>query len=316
MSASPVRSTAASPLLDPTASMLKARPLRSWQAAQKEAVRARLAAVHCDWCAEWLPERAGAPATVDLEVSEPDGTMVLSSDDIACWSFTEAQRRAAPPALDTLSRSGRDGAQSALQAIGDRMFAFDMASAASAPSATTIAPAVVRAAWVDWLRRLEALWPGLALQPQQTKGTHGTQAPADPWSGMLCVRWTWCGGVWRLGLPHEVVTALLGSEAVAPPAPEPLARRSPKERLDQALAAEPLALRVMLDGAELNLGQLQELRLDDVVPLAHLLDAPALVTAADGTPVCHGWLGQSEGHMAVELAPQTPNVLPLKEKTT
>lgn len=308
MSAPPVFSAKTSALLDPAESVLRARPLRSWQAAQKEAVRTRLAAVYRDWCAEWLPER-GTPATpVDVEVTEPDGTVVIASDETACWSFVETPRSAATPVLGTLSRSGRDGTQSALQAIGDRMFAFDMASASSAPAAPKIAPAVVRAAWADWLRRLDTLWPGFALEPQQPQGTHGTRAPADPWSGVLCVRWTWCGGVWRLGLPHDVVTALLGSEATTKSAPVPPAQKLPKERLDQALVAEPVALRVVLDGAELNLGQLQELRLDDVVPLAHLLDAPALVVAADGTSVCHGWLGQSEGRLAVELAPRVSNV--------
>lgn len=314
MSAASVRSTAASMLLDSAESALRARPLRSWQSAQKEALRARLAAVLRDWCDEWLPQRTATTTTTDLEVTEPDGTLTMTSD-VACWSFTEAPRRAAALPLDTPSRGGRDNTLSALQAIGERMFAFDMASASSAPVAPMIAPTVVRAAWSDWLRRLEALWPGFVLEPQPSKGAPGTHAPADAWSGALCVRWTWCGGVWRLGLPYDVVTALLGSEAATPSAPAAPVRQLPKERLDQALAAEPVALRVMLDGAELNLGQLQELRLDDVVPLAHLLDAPALVLATDGTPVCHGWLGQSEGHMAVELAPHTLNVHPLKEKT-
>ncbi|MDQ0086102.1 hypothetical protein J2W35_006483 [Variovorax boronicumulans] len=315
MSTSPVLGSAVPALLNPAESLLRARPLRNWQTAQKEAVRTRLAAVYRDWCVEWLPER-GIPTTpVDVEVTEPDGTVVMTSDEIACWSFVEAPRRSAALVLDTLARNGRDGTQLALQAIVDRIFAFDMASASSALAAPTIALSVARAAWADWLRRLDALWPGFALEPQQPKGAQGTHAPTNPWSGVLCVCWAWCGGVWHLGLPHHVVTALLGSEGATKSEPVPPAQRPPKERLDQALAAESVALRVVLDGAELNLGQLQELRLDDVVPLTHLLDAPALVMATDGAPVCHGWLGQSEGRLAVELAPHTLNVHPLKENT-
>jgi hypothetical protein len=291
---------AASALLDSAESTLRARPLRSWQAAQKDAVRERLAAVHRDWCAEWLPARATVSPS-DVEVGEPDGALVMSTDDVVCWSFTGAPRR--------------DPTQAALQAIGERMFAFDMASASAAPAPAAIAPAVVRAAWADWLQRLDALWPGFSLEPQQPKGTPGTHVPADPWSGALVASWPWCGGTWCLGLPHAVVQALLGSKAATRPPTAPPVQRLPKERLDKALAAEPVALRVMLDGAELNLGQLQELRLDDVVPLGHLLDAPALVVAADGTPVCHGWLGQSAGRLAVELVPQNPNAHPLKENT-
>ena len=256
-----------------------------------------------------------AVPSAEVEVTESDDALVMGADDAVCWSFAEVSRRTAVLAVDAPSRNSRDSASSALQALGERMFAFDLTSSSSAPTAPMIAPALVRAAWADWLQRLNALWPGFALEPQQPKGAPGMHVPAGPWSGALYACWTWCGGIWCLGLPHAVVLALLGSEAALPSASIPPARMLPKERLDRALSAEPVALRVVLDGAELNLGQLQELRLDDVVPLSHLLDAPALVTAADGTPVCHGWLGQSEGRMAVELAPKNTNVHPLKEST-
>lgn len=322
MNALSPRGAADSALLDPAESVLKAHPLRSWEAAQKEAVRTLFVAVHRDWSAEWMPVREAASVQADIEVVEPEGTLVLAGDDIACWSFAEAPRRvgaASAPGLDVLSRGARDASQAALQAMADRMFAFDMAATATAPVAPAVAPAVVRAAWADWLQRLGALLTGFALEPQQPRGAPGTSVPSDPWSGVLCVRWTWCGGVWSLGLPHAVVAALLGNQAaIKKSAPAAPAQKLPKERLTQALAGQRVALRVMLDGAELNLGQLQELRLDDVVPLEHLLDSPALVIGADGTPVCHGWLGQSDGRIAVELAvpvAPNPNTYPLKERT-
>ena len=300
MSAMTIQGAGGPALLDPAESVLRARPLRSWQAAQQASVRARLAAVPRDWCDEWLPARAGATLP-DVDVHEPDGSLTMPGDEAACWAFTGASRR--------------DGVQPALQAIGERMFALDASSAFTMPAAATIAPALVHAAWTDWLQRLDALWPGSALEAEPPAGTPGTHAPTDPWSGALCARWTWCGGTWRLGLPHAAVTALLGSEAATQARAAPPSQPLPKERLDRALAAEPVALRVMLEGAELNLGQLQALQLDDVVPLSHALDAPALVVAADGTPVCHGWLGQSRGRLAVELSPRTPNVHPSKENT-
>jgi len=232
---------------------------------------------------------------------------------MVCWSFVETSRRTVASTLDAPSRNSRDSTASAQQALAERMFAFDLASSISAPSAAMVAPALVRAAWADWLQRLSALWPGVAFEPQQPGLAKNISS--DTWSGTLYARWPWCGGTWCLGLSYEVVLSMLGSDGAAASAPIASTRILPKERLDQALSAEPVMLRVMLEGAELNLGQLQELRLDDVVPLAHLLDAPALVTAADGTPICHGWLGQNEGRMAVELVPRTPNVEMLKEKT-
>jgi hypothetical protein len=317
------RSAAASSLLDPAESMLKALPLRSWEAAQKEAVRNLFVALHRDWSAEWIPVREAASVQADVEVTEPDGTLVLAADDCACWSFAEALRPVAAikaQGLDALSRSSaRDASQAALQAVADRMFAFDLAASGTAPVAPVVAPAVVRAAWADWLQRIGALLAGFALEPQQSGGAPGTNVPSDPWSGVLCVRWTWCGGVWSLGLPHAVVVALLGNQPPTKSAPAATAPKLPKARLDQALAGERMALRVMLDGAELNLGQLQELRLDDVIPLEHLLDSPALVISTDGAPVCHGWLGQSDGRIAIELAAPaapSPNTHPSKERTS
>ncbi|SFQ11175.1 FliM/FliN family flagellar motor switch protein [Variovorax sp. 770b2] len=318
MNALSARGAASSALLDPAESVLKARPLRSWEAAQKEAVRVLFAGLHRDWSAEWVPVRETVSMLADVEVVEPEGTLVLAGDEVASWSFAEAPRRAGASLPDSLPRSARDASQAALQALADRMFAFDLATSATAPVAPAVAPAVVRAAWADWLQRLGKLLGGFALQMQPPKGAPGTSVPSDPWSGVLCVRWNWCGGVWSLGLPHAVVTALLGSQATKKAVPAAPAQRLPKARLDQALAGERVALRVMLDGVELNLGQLQELRLDDVIPLQHLLDAPALVIGTDGTPVCRGWLGQSDGRIAIELAVQAtpnPNTHPLKEKT-
>ena len=291
MNASSPRSATASALLDPAESVLRARPLRSWESAQKEAVRMLFVALHRGWSAEWIPVREAALVQAEVEVFEPEGTLVLAGDEVASWSFVEAPRRVGAPAPDSLSRSARDPSQAALQALADRMFAFDLATSAAAPVAPAFAPALVRAAWADWLQRLGKLLESFALEPQPQKGAPGTSVPSDPWSGVLCVRWTWCGGAWSLGLPYAVVAALLGSQATRKTVPAAPTQKLPKTRLDQALAAERLALRVMLDGAELNLEQLQALRLDDVVPLEHLLDSPALVIGADGTPVCHGWLG-------------------------
>ena len=290
-----------SPLLDPVESALESRPLRSWRDAQKEAVRQHFAALHRDWSAEWMPTREGVSVASEVRVSEPDGTMALAAGDIACWSFADPSRRGA-------SARNLDAAQAAIRAIADRMFAFDMGTTtASAQEPARIAPAVARAAWADWLHRIDAMLEGFSLTSQEPVGAQGTGVPSGAWSGVLYVRWSWCGGTWSLGLPHDAIAALLGSQAASKPAPpRPDPKSPPKERLDRALADQRLALRVMLEGVELNLGQLQELRLHDVVPLGHALSDPARVVSADGSPVCEGWLGQSEGRIAVELAVPVP----------
>jgi len=297
-----------SSLLDLAESMRRARPLRSWQGAQKEALRLRLAALHRAWGDEWLPARQDSlAAEPEIHVDEPGRTTgLVASEDTACWTFTAAERRvpASLPAFETAAAASSDASIAALRAIAGRMFASEAGGAPmSAQGPGKIATVVARAAWADWLRRIEALLAGFGLEPQQTESSREANAFSNPWSGALSVHWPWCGGVWRLGLPHGAVAALLGSEPAAARAPLHSGEHLlPKEPLDRALADRRVALRVMLKGAELNLGQLQELRVDDVVPLEHLLDAPAQVVGADGARVCDGWLGQSDGRIAIELA--------------
>lgn len=275
----------ASALLDPAASALQARPLRSWPASQKEHVRWRMAALHQDWAAEWLPPRDAGAREPEVQVIEAAG----DSDTAASWAFASASRRA----------SGTSASQDpALLAICAAMFGADTGPA----SAGRIADRIALAAWNDWLHRLDTALNGFALAPRSATASASAETPSHAWSGALQLRWPWCGGLWTLDLPYEAVATLLGSAqaSAAEPAEKPAA--SPKERLDRALSDQPVTLRVLLEGAELNLGQLQGLRLDDIVPLAHRLDTPAIVVGTDGQQVCDGWLGQSEGRVAIELA--------------
>ncbi|SFO54174.1 Type III flagellar switch regulator (C-ring) FliN C-term [Variovorax sp. PDC80] len=305
----------ASALLDPAASALQARPLRSWPASQKEHVRWRMVALHQDWVAEWLPLRDAGAREPEVQVIEAAG----ESDAAASWAFASASRRA--------SGSGAPH-DAALLAIGAAMFGTEAAPAvAGGAHPGRIADRIALAAWNDWLHRIDTALNGFALAPRSAAAGASAETPSHAWSGALQLRWPWCGGLWTLDLPHEAVAALLGSAQTIPPEPADRPASSPKERLDRALSDQPVTLRVLLEGAELNLGQLQGLRLDDVVPLAHRLDTPAIVVGTDGQQVCDGWLGQSEGRIAIELtrlatsptvtvspAGASPRPLPSKEE--
>jgi len=280
----------ASALLDPAASVLKARPLRSWPASQKEHVRWRMVALHQDWAAEWLPLRDAGAREPEVQVIEATG----ESDATASWAFAPALRRA--------SGAGAPH-DAALLAVGATMFGADTGpAAAGGPPAGRIADRIALAAWNDWLHRIDTALNGFALAPRSVAASAVAETPSHAWSGALRLRWPWCGGLWTLDLPYEAVAALLGSAQASPSEPAEKPAASPKERLDRALSDQPVTLRVLLEGAELNLGQLQGLRLDDIVPLAHRLDTPAIVVGTDGQQVCDGWLGQSEGRVAIELA--------------
>jgi hypothetical protein len=308
MNAMPSNAVSTPVLLGVAESMRKARPLCSWQDQQKEAVRLRFSELFHAWHAEWIPAQEASPAEADIQVQELGGGVPLASGDIACWSFIAPLHRTRRRNLDFLSslREGHDTAQAAIRAIADRMFALDAdSSTASAQEPQAVALAVARAAWEDWLQRIHALFPGLGIEAKEPAGSERASTPSNSWSGALCVRWPWCGGSWSLDLPHGAVAVLVGHATGSGSPPRTYPHKLSRVPLDQALSGQRVALRVMLEGTELNLGQLQGLQLGDVLPLAHALDAPAQVVGTDGAPVCHGWLGQSEGRIAVELGAPT-----------
>jgi hypothetical protein len=62
-------------------------------------------------------------------------------------------------------------------------------------------------------------------------------------------------------------------------------------------------VRVHLEGCELALGVLQDLRPGDLLRVRHRVDAPASVHAPQGALLFRGFLAARGGSKAVELAP-------------
>lgn len=287
-------SPTASPLLDASVSMLRARPLRSWPASAREKLQARMVALHQDWATEWLPAHDGGVNESKMAIG--DAMTPPSNEDEVRWSFAPAARRASSPSAASEAPDAQPVAFIASALFGDDN-GLPRSVGASLPR---IVDGIALAAWNDWLQRLGNAFGGFVLTHQNAPMSLGAEASSHAWSGALQAQWPWCGGTWTLVLPYDAITALVGPlEATAPISHDAPA---PKEALDRALAGEHMTLRVLLDGAELSLGQLQDLQINDVVPLAHRLDAPAQVVGLDGSTVCHGWLGRSENHMAIELA--------------
>jgi flagellar motor switch protein FliM len=73
--------------------------------------------------------------------------------------------------------------------------------------------------------------------------------------------------------------------------------------VEQALAQRTVSLRVGFAACEFDLGSIASLRVGDVVPLAHSLHAPLIVSSPQGMPLCRGFLGRQGEMKAVELAP-------------
>lgn len=286
----------ASPLLDMAQSRTHARALRGWQAVQQEHLRRRLAALHVAWQADWLGIDGAALAEGEVQVAEP-APPDSEAPRGAWWQFVAAAP-ASPPRSGERSVA-RSNERSAIEAIASQI------SGAALRNAASLAYVVAQAAWDDWRQRLAeaAATPLGSIEEADAAEPSRAQAVPARWSGALLAQWPWCGGTWCMHLPFDAVSALLGPEA-ARPAPVHAAAGQ-KISLAAALVAERLRAQVRLYDVELSLGQIQGLRIGDVVMLSHPLDSPAQVFGGGEAALCDAWLGRQGRHVAVELARPT-----------
>jgi len=183
----------------------------------------------------------------------------------------------------------------ALQLFGAAPSHSILGSAYSQPSA---AQSIAEEAWTDWCNRLDGLL-GIGACVDVSGATL-----QDAWDGRLTIHLPWWDGAWSLCLHAEAVQRLLGTDpagrkTIAPAYP-------PLAPLQLAIANEPVRLQVQFDPIVLTLGQIQALCFGDVVPIHHRLEDPIAVVmqSTDGVPqpICHAWLGQRDGRIAVELS--------------
>lgn len=274
-----------SALLSLDESAQRAQPLRCWSAAQQDAVKDRFAALVRAWEEEWLPSK-GIPDLQDVKVSTAQAGQA-APETSACWSYDDAQAQV--PQRTT---------SAAVAALTRRLFDFDPVALVAMRNIPQITLAVAQAALDDWLERVRQALGATLLVERNDQDRRQTSA-AGAWSGALDIGLSWCDGVWRLGMPYPAVLTVLGMERTPPRVARPAS--SKPVSLERALEKRRLQVRVVLDDTQLSLGQLRELRVGDVVGLAHRLEAPAVLVAVDGTRICEAWLGQHSGHVAVEL---------------
>jgi hypothetical protein len=171
-------------------------------------------------------------------------------------------------------------------ALGAALFALRHHSNAEA------AHSVAAAAFDDLRHTMAAV---LQMAPTQA-ALQGEGPLTDIWCGCVAV---------ELPLAGHPLRMMLNAACVAQLAP---AVRAPGETgapglvaLEVAMSGQIVTLKVELGACELDIGTLQSLRIGDVLPLAHALDAPARVFAAGNQHVCDAYLGKQGSRRAAEL---------------
>lgn len=277
----------------------RARPLRSWSAAERARLSQVLSALLMEWRQAWGLEEPARAAVVCDSASEG----FANSPVVGAWCpvgegasglWWAVCQSAAVPALPMAIESGL-----ALASLGHALMGTPWSGCASSLGAGpgAIAADVIQQAWADLAARLRRALPvkgGMRHGPKP-----GTEV-LHPWSGALCVRIPWWDQTLLLLVAAESVP-LLGGGPTRSPRPGTL---TPVLR---AVSQHDAVLRVELKSFELTIGALASLRIGDVLRTSHGLDTPVSISLlrADqrtGSTVCTGFLGQRGGTRAVELA--------------
>lgn len=260
-------------------------PLAWWMDAELDAVRVRVE----DACSAWVRDWIGSTPKVETRVARVHERIAA---DRETWAPLGARGES------TAWVQVRAGAAEDVVPV---LFPAEPGHGAS-PSASGIAHAVAAKARTALA---EALQSGLGLDAGA-----GEAAPEaalfKPWSGSALVSMTVPGrSALAVLLNSACVRSILGPGAGRKATSQPQQAAGAIVPLAQALADRRLPLRIGLSPCELDLGSLEGLRVGDIVPLAHSLEAPLLVSTAQDVQVCAGFLGRQGGLKAIELARET-----------
>ena len=241
-----------------------ARPLHWWSAARLDVLARDLAAVLADWHVSW---------------------------GLGAWAGAVACEEAAtlPEGLDWIVLDADDGRPAAwLQVCAESAQRTQRALFGPDPCGP-LARALAEDCAVDVRQRIAALF-------QARPGAGGAPAAAvQKGSGAVLARWP---GV----VPGVVLLGEQATRAWRSGPPSPRARLPALQPAATALSQRRIGLAVGLDGCEITLGTLRQLRPGDVLRLRHRLEAPAWLAHGTGEPLLAGHLGRRGAARAVELA--------------
>lgn len=259
-----------------------AAPLMWGTAAQLESLVHRVSEVRAAWARDWVLDAGAATgACMAVQAHEWPGR----TD--AVWSPLGGRGDAA---------AWFDVRTSARELMFQAMFGAESTGNDRATGRGEIAEAL---AMRGWNALIETLCAAVALDVLNRPSTPDPIL-FKPWSG---------SAVLSLPIATDICISILVNAACVGTNDTGPARSQSVQKiaaglvpLQQALANRVLPVRVELSACELDLGSLEGLRIGDVVPLPHRLDAPLRVATGSDVQLCTGFLGSHSGFKAIELA--------------
>ena len=256
-----------------------ARPLGHWSGDALDRARATVdRALKC-WCERW----------------GLDGSVDAAANAVEAQAAREVAWIGVPGVASSLA-AGAGAAESALDGL---LFGTSTRPASGAESIGRDVAAAALAELLDHLGRVATTPARRDVLPMNAP------PPSDGarWSGAIVLRLILAGDgrgePWWLHCGEPVAAVLCGSSTSV----VTTTGRTPIVGIAQAIAHRPLRLQVSLAATPVTLGTLQSLRVGDVLPLSHRLDAPLDVAVATSPrdPLCAAYLGRREQSRAVEL---------------
>jgi hypothetical protein len=275
--------------------------LKYWSSQQLDALSGMVAREFSSWMQAWAISDNSDPKKEAWCANIGAGNM--SVIDLDCWyPLHQENARSSERAWLCLASAAADaiGAKSPPSWLLRRAL-FDDAGKADvfslSQAKTDIAGEIADAAWRDLIARMRNL---LKMPEVSALAISAAAIPADDckrWNGAVQIELPWCDAIMFMHLNSVCVEAIAPARAPAPSVPA----HEPFVQLMHALGNQVLSVSAEMSSIDISIGDLQSLRVNDVVLFNHRLDEPVSIRIKEGGNFAHGFLGKSRGNWAVEL---------------
>lgn len=304
--------------LSPSEATRRTSPLQAYSASQCATVAARLSTLLQHWSLQWGWSDVTSPARSGVADQKPLHVLTVaeyvhSQPWVQTWQSIDLPSARPTPCWQIHSQSAATGltAQTSVRKAIQGILWGETASVANPMSGldgASLAAELAQDAWHDLWHRWDRLCSGHAQEstpsalPERTLAIEAscTLVQPGPWAGYLFAEF-WlhdvCMGV-ALRPDHVQCLCQSAANSVATAA---VAMRPTLVGLDQALHQHTLGLHAYLPSVSVALGQLQHLRVGDVLTLDHPLDCAIPVYSDRHLLIAQAWLGQAQGCVAIEL---------------
>ncbi|MFZ6721388.1 FliM/FliN family flagellar motor switch protein [Undibacterium sp. Ji49W] len=267
----------------------KAQKLRWWAATELDLIATKFIAINSAWSEKWLIQEQ-EKSNVSAYLAQNADT---SSDKSGAWRKVCASKGR----IFWIKIPPRH-----LESLQEKMFCVNDTHSSSSKLKGKIGKNLALSAWEEYWSKLTDLFPVLDIS--EMSEIYPEASLFKPWSGAVQLEFNLYGVKFTLVLNQALVEDLLGIDSQHVSDTKKTGKSLFAGRLysiPEAIAHKKVHVKVELSGCELEIGNLQQMQLGDVIPLAHGLDEPLHVKFANDDELCLAFLGTKSQKKAIEV---------------